>query len=109
MQKSADPCPYRTPGSDPIAETVHLDRLTDRERQVLLLLGTGMSNRQLSRALGISERTVKAHTARVLDKLELPSRLSAAVVSVLLHEALCEDEGCARAQEEPEDVLSSVA
>ncbi|WP_245239506.1 LuxR C-terminal-related transcriptional regulator [Streptomyces sp. MZ04] len=75
---------------------MELGLLTDRERQVLLLLGTGKNNRELAKALGIAERTVKAHTARVLDKLRLPSRLEAAVVSVLLHHVLCEDARCVR-------------
>ncbi|MEV8259622.1 helix-turn-helix transcriptional regulator [Streptomyces huasconensis] len=89
-------CPYRVPGRDPIAETVELGRLTRRERQVLLLLGTGMNNRELARELRIAERTVKAHTARVLEKLSVPSRLDAAVLSVLLHHVLCEDPSCTR-------------
>ncbi|MEU8568770.1 LuxR C-terminal-related transcriptional regulator [Streptomyces pathocidini] len=94
--KSDNRCRYRHPGRDPIADTVEIGRLTHREREVLLLLGTGMNNRELARELGIAERTVKAHTARVLDKLSLPSRLEAAVVSVLLHHALCEDPWCVR-------------
>ncbi|TGB09251.1 helix-turn-helix transcriptional regulator [Streptomyces sp. MZ04] len=102
-------CPYRDPGRDPIAKTVRLDRLTGRERQVLLLLGSGMNNTELSGELQIAERTVKAHTARVLEKLELPSRLEAAVVSVLLHEALCEDPGCVRGGGEAEDSPASAA
>lgn len=89
-------CPYRVPGRDPIAETVELGRLTRRERQVLLLLGTGMNNRELAQELRIAERTVKAHTARVLEKLSVPSRLDASVLSVLLHHVLCEDPSCAR-------------
>ncbi|WP_437114356.1 response regulator transcription factor [Streptomyces cyaneofuscatus] len=56
---------------------MNLGLLTDRERQVLLLLGRGMNNRDLAKALRIAERTVKAHTARVLGKLRLPSRMEA--------------------------------
>ncbi|MEV0319152.1 helix-turn-helix transcriptional regulator [Streptomyces sp. NPDC050658] len=95
-RKTSSRCPYRAPRKDPIAETVDLGALTVRERQVLLFLGTGMNNRELAKSLGIAERTVKAHTARVLDKLALPSRLEAAVVSVLLHHALCTDPLCVR-------------
>lgn len=89
-------CIYRYVSRDPIADTVQLDLLTGREKQVLLMLGAGINNRVLARTLGIAERTVKAHTARVLHKLGLESRLDAAVVSVLLHGVLCGDDECVR-------------
>lgn len=72
-----------------------LKRLTDREKEVLLLLGTGVGNRQLAQELGIAERTVKAHIARIMDKLEQQTRLQAAVLSVLVHDVLCADRCCA--------------
>ncbi|MBB1254738.1 helix-turn-helix transcriptional regulator [Streptomyces sp. OF3] len=106
--KSTAKCPYRHLGIDPVGGPVELERLTRRERQVLLLLGTGMNNRELAAELGIAERTVKAHTARVLEKLRLPSRLEAAVASVLLHELLCEDVRCVRHldEERPEPLVA---
>ncbi|PZT69004.1 DNA-binding response regulator [Streptomyces sp. SW4] len=57
--------------------------LTDREREVLLLLATGEQNRRLARRLGITERTVRAHTASIVRKLDLTSRFEAAIVSHL--------------------------
>ena len=71
-----------------------LDRLTEREKEVLLLLGTGLGNRQLAQELRIAERTVKAHIARIMDKLGQQTRLQAAVLSVLIHHTLCTDTHC---------------
>jgi DNA-binding NarL/FixJ family response regulator len=58
--------------------------LTDRERQVLALLGAGLSNRQIARRLDVVEGTVKAHVSAVLARLGVPNRAAAAV---LAHEA----------------------
>jgi DNA-binding NarL/FixJ family response regulator len=49
--------------------------LSPRELEVFRLLSTGLSNRQLSRSLGITERTVKAHVGSIMRKLGLESRL----------------------------------
>lgn len=46
-----------------------LDRLTDREREVLSLVATGMSNEEIARHLTISHATVKTHVSRVMAKL----------------------------------------
>jgi DNA-binding NarL/FixJ family response regulator len=58
-----------------------LDELTDRERDVLACLGEGMSNQQIGKALFIGETTVKTHVSRVLAKLELQSRVQAAILA----------------------------
>lgn len=59
--------------------------LTDRERDLLLAMSRGESNRDLARRLLISERTVEFHISNVLGKLALPSR-TAAVAWVKDHE-----------------------
>ncbi|MFE0252475.1 MAG: hypothetical protein HOZ81_25540 [Streptomyces sp.] len=66
-----------------------VSELTDRERQVLALLGSGLPNRLLARQLGIAERTVKAHVAHIIKKLGLRTRLEAAVVANLHHDLIC--------------------
>ena len=56
--------------------------LTARERQVLALLGQGRSNREISRALTVSEKTVKTHVSSVLAKLGVADRTQAALLAV---------------------------
>jgi DNA-binding NarL/FixJ family response regulator len=55
------------------------DQLSPRERDVLRLVAAGMANKQIGRALGISERTVKAHLGRVFRQLGVVDRTSAAL------------------------------
>jgi DNA-binding CsgD family transcriptional regulator len=52
--------------------------LSDRERQVLALMGEGMRNREISARLFISEATVKTHVRHVLEKLRIRNRAEAA-------------------------------
>lgn len=54
-------------------------QLTDREREVLLLVRDGMPNKLIARRLGISERTVKAHLGSVFQRLGVTDRTQAAV------------------------------
>ena len=58
--------------------------LTPREREILQLLGTGQSNRQISRRLGLAERTVKNHLSSLFSKLEATDRTTA-VLAALRH------------------------
>jgi DNA-binding NarL/FixJ family response regulator len=58
-----------------------LDALTEREREVLALLGEGLSNQGVGARLHLSEATVKTHVSRVLAKLDLRSRTQAAIVA----------------------------
>jgi two-component system nitrate/nitrite response regulator NarL len=53
--------------------------LTEREREILGLLSDGRSNKEIARVLGISDATVKVHIKHVLSKLNMKSRLEAAV------------------------------
>jgi DNA-binding NarL/FixJ family response regulator len=53
--------------------------LTDREREVLLLVREGLANKQIARRLAISERTVKAHLTSVFQRLGVSDRTQAAL------------------------------
>jgi DNA-binding NarL/FixJ family response regulator len=59
-----------------------LDRLTPREREVLVLIGRGFSNKRIAAELGLAEKTVKTHVGHVLAKLGVTDRTQAAVVAV---------------------------
>jgi len=57
-----------------------LKNLTEREREILQLLAGGESNKGIARTLGISNDTVKQHVRHILTKLNLTSRVEAAVL-----------------------------
>ena len=57
-----------------------LDSLTDREMDVLQLIATGLSNKQIAGKLFISEETVKVHIRNLLRKLNVHSRVAATVL-----------------------------
>jgi two-component system, NarL family, nitrate/nitrite response regulator NarL len=59
-----------------------LDSLTEREREILEHLARGESNKTIARALDISHDTVKLHVRHILSKLNLTSRVEAAVFAV---------------------------
>ena len=66
--------------SDPVQDA--LAGLTPREREVLELLTQGSTNRQIGRALGVTEKTVKTHVGNLLAKLGVADRTQAAVLAV---------------------------
>jgi two-component system nitrate/nitrite response regulator NarL len=59
-----------------------LNQLTGREREILQHLARGASNKAIARTLNISQETVKLHVRHVLAKLNLSSRVEAAVFAV---------------------------
>ncbi|MEU6479705.1 response regulator transcription factor [Streptomyces sp. NPDC047017] len=58
-----------------------LERLSDRERDVLALLGEGLSNAETGRRLHMSEGTIKTYVSRVLTKLDCGNRVQAALLA----------------------------
>ena len=58
------------------------EKLTGREREILSYLARGESNKQIARTLSLAESTVKIHVQNILKKLNLTSRVQAAVYAV---------------------------
>jgi DNA-binding NarL/FixJ family response regulator len=59
-----------------------MELLTDRERSVLKLIAQGKSNREISKALSLTEGTVKGYVSNILAKLKLEDRTQAALLAV---------------------------
>jgi two-component system nitrate/nitrite response regulator NarL len=72
--------------STPESASAYSD-LTPREREILCHLAEGQSNKTIARELGISDGTVKLHVKAILRKLDVHSRVEAAVIAV--EESLC--------------------
>jgi DNA-binding CsgD family transcriptional regulator len=70
------PAPDRGP-FEPNRAAIRSLGLTARECEILELLASGQSNKELARTLGISPNTVKTHVARVYEKLEVDRRVQA--------------------------------
>jgi DNA-binding NarL/FixJ family response regulator len=64
--------------------TPPVDKLTDRELEVLTLVGQGYTNKAIGVQLGISDRTVQGHLARIFTKLNASSRTEAVMRAVSL-------------------------
>ncbi|MEI2677939.1 MAG: response regulator transcription factor [Burkholderiaceae bacterium] len=78
---------YRDAASPPSAAPVtvlpasRLDALSPREQEILRGIAQGQSNKEIARALGIAETTVKIHVQHILRKLDVSSRVHAAVIA----------------------------
>jgi DNA-binding NarL/FixJ family response regulator len=59
--------------------TAASDELSEREREVLLLVAHGLTNAEIGRRLGVEETTVKTHVSAVLSKLALQRRVEAVI------------------------------
>jgi len=58
-----------------------ISKLTEREREVLVELGSGLPNADIGKKLFMSEATVKAHVSRLLVKLAATNRVQAAIIA----------------------------
>jgi two-component system nitrate/nitrite response regulator NarL len=67
-------------GDAPLA--TEKDALSPREREILLHLAKGSSNKEIARNLDVAESTVKIHVQHILRKLNLSSRVQAAVYAI---------------------------
>lgn len=72
------------------------DGLSDREREVLVLVSTGATNKEIAQELTVTENTVKVHLRHILDKLDMRNRQQLAAYAV--REGMAEEEN-----EEPEE------
>ncbi|MCS7264585.1 MAG: response regulator transcription factor [Armatimonadetes bacterium] len=61
-----------------------LETLTEKERQVLILIAKGLTNKEIAKQLGLSLQTVKTHVSKILQKLKVKTRMEAARYAVSL-------------------------
>ncbi|MFF4397171.1 response regulator [Streptomyces sp. NPDC001480] len=69
-------------------EPDELQGLTAREREILALIGEGLTNRQIGQRLYLAEKTVKNHISRLLAKLGVERRVQAAVIATQAQDRL---------------------
>jgi two-component system response regulator DevR len=71
----------RTAAEPEVERTMDDVRMTPREREVIGLIGEGLSNKEIAKRLNIASHTVKSHVRNVMEKLALHSRLQIAAYS----------------------------
>lgn len=69
-----------------------LNRLTDREKEVLQWIAKGLSNRIIAEALHLSEGTVKIHVKNIFNKLNVSNRTEAAILAAQMEFDVSDDE-----------------
>ena len=72
----------RSTAPQPVAEEEPLERLTDREEEVLKLLAGGLANKEIAQQLSLSEGTVKNHISAILMKLHANDRTQAVLTAL---------------------------
>ncbi|MEU8758831.1 response regulator transcription factor [Streptomyces sp. NPDC048659] len=78
--RGSEPAPEPAPGPDADA-TADLGRLSPREREILDLIGLGLTNRQIAERLFLAEKTVKNRVSAILGKLGVGRRIQAAMLA----------------------------
>ncbi len=72
----------RSAAPQPVVEDEPLERLTDREEEVLKLLAGGLANKEIAQQLSLSEGTVKNHISAILTKLHANDRTQAVLTAL---------------------------
>jgi len=80
MGEKYAPLDFMTAEEEEVSHPI-LDKLTERERQVLQGLSEGKSNKEIARDLDLSEPTIKLHVKTLYRKLEVANRTQAALVA----------------------------
>ena len=72
---------FRTPAGSAPSEKAPFNELTLRERQILELLATGLSNKEIAGRLELAEKTIKHYVTNILEKLQVRNRVEAALLA----------------------------
>ncbi|WP_078888242.1 response regulator [Streptomyces sclerotialus] len=83
----------RSPAGHGTTDPPELARLSPREREILDLIGEGLTNRQIAERLYLAEKTVKNRISAILNKLKVGRRIQAAVIAERLRERGESEEG----------------